>query len=136
MRYLILILILLFNVNTYAAYKGTAAIGAVASNPSNGTVLVSTGSLSSGCASGNGGNYLVHVFVSSTGGGTTFDFQSVFGGVVVSHIYLVVPASSSLAFSPPIDFSVPDAITLQIVNVGAVTGTVQANIFYSVDSCN
>jgi hypothetical protein len=115
------------------AFPGSANIGAVATNPSNGTVLATSGSLSSGCASGTG-IYKVKVFASSSAA-ATFDLQSIFSGSPVSHIYLMTPAQGSVNLEPEISFAVPDAITLSVVNVGSITGTVQVNLFWALEKC-
>jgi hypothetical protein len=117
------------------AISGKAAIGAVSLNPASSAVLATTGSLSSGCSSGNGGNYIVEVFVSSTVP-AVFDFQTLSGGSPVAHIYIMTPATGSATFAPPISFAVVDGLTLSLVNVSALVGTAQANLFWTVASCN
>jgi hypothetical protein len=130
------LLSLLLSSNAFAVTPGKANLGAVASNPAANAVLATTGSLTSGCPSGNGGNYQIDVLVSSTAA-AVFDLQALSGGTAVSHTYLMVPANASLNFSTPIAFGVPDNITLQVVNVNAISlGTEQANIYWAVISCN
>lgn len=123
---ILLLLAWLFSAPAFAS--GHASTSAVTVNPSAGAVLATTGSLSSGLAGGSA-NYLFQILVSSTVA-EVFDFQSVFNSSVVSHTYIMVPAMTSFNFSVDIPFNVPDAITLNVVAVNAVTGTVQANLYW------
>jgi hypothetical protein len=133
MKYLISLLVLLFSLNAQALV-GKANIGAVTVNPSNGSVLATSGSLLAGGLNASG-NYVVDVMVSSTAA-ATFDFQALSSGTPVSHTYIMVPAGGSFNFTIPLSFAVPDGIVLSVVNVGAITGTVQANLYWAVETTN
>lgn len=133
---IVLVLVALFLSSPSYALIGSANTGSPTTNPAATTVLATTGALVSGSPR-NSGNYRVYIYLSSTAA-ATFDFQTLsgVGGSVVAHIYLMVPASSSVAFEPPISFTVPDGLVLQVVNTASITGTVQANIFWAVDTLN
>lgn len=129
-RLLLSLLALVFSTSAIAA--GKSSLSAVTTNPSAGAILCTTGSLSSGLAGGTA-NYLFGMLVSSTAA-ETFDLQALSGGVAVSHTYVMVAANTSQMVSLEIPFAVPDGITLNLVAVNSVLGTVQANLYWELAS--
>jgi hypothetical protein len=134
MKHLIILAAFLFSLSA-SANLGIGILGSILSSPANGTVVATTGSLTSGCKSGSG-NYIINALVSASTG-ATFDMQSVSSGTVVSHTYLMASSGSSFFLNPNISFAIPDGITVQIVTVSiGLLSNVQANLYYSLDSCN
>jgi hypothetical protein len=128
--------LLLLSTTTFGG-AGIFVQGTPTTNPAASTVLATTVSLVSGSAN-NSANYHIQIIVSSTATtATTFDMQTIIGGSVVSHFYAIVgSAGGTTSITTPFSFPIPDGTVFQIVNVGAVTGIVQANIAYNVGTFN
>jgi hypothetical protein len=116
-------------------FVGSTNLGAVTTNPAAGAVLATTGSLTTSTPD-HSANYKIEVFASSTAD-AVFDLQSVFSGSVVSHTYLMCAANTSVQLKSDISYSIPDGVTLQVVNVNSgLLGTVQVNIYWAIDTFN
>lgn len=124
--------------STYAAYSnlapniissvrpGHASLGTPTVNPANLTVLATTGVLTTVVNT----NYLLEAFVSSSAA-AIFSLQTMSGASVVANIYMMVPASGSISYTSKIPFWIPSGLEIRLVNIGAITGTVQGNILWT-----
>lgn len=112
------------------AIPGTAAIGALTTNPAANAVLVTSAALSSGGASA--AHYLINV--TCTGSvAFTCAFQVMNGASIVSTVYLNVPAGQTVSLAPVESFAIPNGDTLRAISATSITGQVQANIFYALE---
>lgn len=143
MKLIYIILCLLFCIQCLGdgTVPGTGTSPTTVTNPSANSVIVTTPALTSGSAAGSA-NWVISVqYYCSVS--ATFSIQTVnaSGSVVATTVVPCnVPSGGAggggIFAVPMIAFALPQSYKMQVSNVTAVTGTVQATIYYALASTN